>query len=162
MSKQISILGVDFDVATPYVEGHIITAPEAKALNQTRAENIANNWRKKVKEANGDEAVIRGIKKSFAQYDHDYVFTLASAGGSRSTMTPLEKESRKVARSWLINKLKAASKTLKSYTEEHDAEYAKGKIAEVAEIDAILKIAAENIKEAEKRATKQLDIDIPV
>ena len=44
--KTISISGQAFDVSTPYAAGHTLTEAEAKVLNQTRAENIGNNFRR--------------------------------------------------------------------------------------------------------------------
>ena len=162
MGKQISIGGHDFDVVTPYAEGHSINAAEAKALNQTRAENVANNWRKRVKEAGEDKPALAKVRKEFADYDAGYVFTLAAAGGSRSSMTPLEKECRKVARAWLVNELKKNKITIKAYTETHDTDYVKTKVAEIAEVPAIKELAAQNLKDAEKLAQKQLDVKVAV
>lgn len=162
MGKQISIGGHDFDVATPYAEGHEINAAEAKALNQTRAENMANNFRKRVKEAGEDKPALAKVIAAFKDYDKNYVFTLAAAGGSRSSMTPLEKECRKVARAWLVNELKKTKTTIKAYTEKHDTDYVKTKVAEIAEVPAIQALAAQNLKDAEKLAEKQLDVKVAV
>ena len=158
MSKQISILGTEFTVTTPYAEGHAVSAAEAKALNQCRAENIANNFRKRVKDADGNAAALAEVTDEFNAYDATYEFTLASAGGSRSSMTPLEKEARKVAKAWISAKLKDAGKSLKVYTEEIGADGVKAKIAEVSEADAIVALAKKNLKEAEKLADTQLEL----
>jgi len=160
MSKTISILGVEVEISTPYAEGHTITAAEAKALNQTRAENIGNNFRKRIKDSKeGVEGAepMEKILADLAAYDASYVFTLAAAtlaaaGGSRSTMTPLEKESNRVAKQWLVAKLKEAGSSLKKYTEEHGADYVKAKVAEVAATDAIQAQAKKNLAAAQKTA----------
>ncbi|MCB1838493.1 MAG: hypothetical protein KDH99_12825, partial [Alcanivoracaceae bacterium] len=85
MSKTISILGVEVEISTPYAEGHTISEAEAKALNQTRAENIGNNFRKRIKDSKeGVEGAepMEKILADLAAYDASYVFTLAAAGGS--------------------------------------------------------------------------------
>jgi len=163
MSKTINIHGEAFEVSTPYSEGHQITAAEAKALNQVRAENIANNVRKAVKaalESENPDAAMAEVRKAFAEYDKNYEFTLASARGSRSTMTPLEKECHRVAKAWLVQKLREAGTTLKTYTEEHGKDAVAAKIAEVAEAEPIIKLAKKNLKEAEKAAEMQIEVAV--
>ena len=155
MSKTISILGVEVEISTPYAEGHTISEAEAKALNQTRAENIGNNFRKRIKDSKeGVEGAepMEKILADLAAYDASYVFTLAAAGGSRSTMTPLEKESNRVAKQWLVAKLKEAGSSLKKYAEEHGEDYVKAKVAEVAATDAIQAQAKKNLAAAQKTA----------
>lgn len=163
MTKTINIHGEAFEVSTPYAEGHTITAAEAKALNQVRAENIANNVRKAVKaalESENPEEALAQVHAAFAEYDKNYEFTLASARGSRSTMTPLEKEALKVAKAWLVQKLREAGTTLKAYTEANGKDAVQAKIAEIAEVEAIQKLAKKNLRDAEKAAEMQIEVPV--
>ena len=66
-SKTINIYDEEFTVSTPYAEGHVITAAEAKALNQVRAENIANNFRAKIKAAKEDGTLDK-VRADLATY----------------------------------------------------------------------------------------------
>lgn len=79
---QVRIKGYAFSLAEPYAEGHRLTASEAKAVNDLRAENIQNNFRSKVNAAVANlapgellpQAVIDGLKAELADYDQKYTF----------------------------------------------------------------------------------------
>ena len=174
--KTITIQGVEFDVNQPYGEGHTCTEAEAKALNQTRAENIRNNMAKAVKEANeaaGKDAegnqvalaadVLKELAGAVAEYDANYEFTLASVGGGRASRDPIEIEANKIARASIAASLKAKGRTMKSVT--HDAEGNEiegGKerlataIATVAERADVIAAAKKAVKEREKLAEADL------
>jgi len=155
MTKQISIHGIEVTISTPYEAGQTITEAEAKALNQTRAENIANNFRARIKAAKegaeGAESLDK-VLSDLTTYDGSYTFSLAAAGGSRSSLTPLEKETRRVAKNWLLAKLKGMGKTLKSYTEEKSADAVESKILEIAATEGIIAEAKKNLANAAKSA----------
>ena len=155
MTKQISIHGIEVTISTPYEAGQTITEAEAKALNQTRAENIANNFRARIKAAKegaeGAESLDK-VLSDLSTYDGSYTFSLAAAGGSRSSLTPLEKETRRVAKNWLLAKLKGMGKTLKSYTEEKSADAVESKILEIAATEGIIAEAKKNLANAAKSA----------
>jgi len=154
-TKTISVSGVEVVISTPYAAGHTITEAEAKALNQTRAENIGNNFRKRIKAAQDGDAGAEPLDKilaDLAAYDASYQFTLASTGGSRSTMTPLEKETNRVAKGWLVAKLKEAGSSLKKYTDEKGEDFVAGKLAEIAGSEAIIAQAKKNLANAQKSA----------
>lgn len=162
MTKTIQIHKQEFDVTTPYAEGHPLTAPEAKALNQVRAENIANNWRKRIKDAlegENADADMKGIRKDFTAYDGEYVFNMASTS-SRATMTPLERESKTVARDYLTLMIKKSGTTVKAYKETNGMDHYNAKVAEFAEHEAIVKQAKKNLVDAEKQADAQIDLAI--
>lgn len=150
--KTITVQGVSLEVTTPYAEGHKVSEAEAKALNQVRAENIANNKRaeiKKMLEEDGAtvESVQKAAQKLVTAYDGDYEFTLASVGGGgASRLTPLEKEARKLARNWIGGKLKEMGMTQAAYLEQNGEDAIKIKVAELCEHPEIIKAAEENIK----------------
>ncbi len=76
---ELLIAGVTFDAPERFKEGHVLTAVEASALNQTYYENLTNNFSPKVKKLkkNGDvipEDLLVGIKGEFEVYARDYQF----------------------------------------------------------------------------------------
>lgn len=140
--KTISISGQPFEISAPYTAGHVLTEAEAKSLNQTRAENIGNNFRTAVKKAI-DENKLDEVKAAIAKYDAEYAFSMTQA---RTPIDPLEAEAFKIAKEFVKNKIaEKTGKTVKAYL-EIDGNQAK--------YDAnVEKIAAQEdtIKEAKKR-----------
>lgn len=165
--KAITIQGVEFEVSQPYAEGHTCTEAEAKALNQTRAENIRNNMAKQVKDANAtagkDEegnqkplakGQLKALAEAVAEYDANYEFTLASVGGGRASRDPIEIEANRIARASITASLKADGRTLKSVT--HDAEGNEIEGAKERLAEAIAKVAAKpEVVEAARKAVKE-------
>ena len=104
--KNAKVAGVVVQISQPYVEGHVITANEAKALNQTRTENIQNNTRKAVTDLikeNGFEdaesvtdTVQAEIQALVTEYDGEYEFAVRTSAAS--VVDPVEKEARKLVR----------------------------------------------------------------
>lgn len=92
------IAGQEFTISQPYVEGHQLTAAEAKQLNQVRAENIGNNLREAVKQAleKGTPSVDE-LRAQVADYDSKYNFSMGGGGGA-SRKDPVEREAIKLAK----------------------------------------------------------------
>ena len=151
--KTIVIQGVSVEVAQPYTEGHAITAAEAKALNQVRAENIRNNMASKVKEIKGEaeelsQDQLSAIGAAVSAYDAEYVFSMASAGGGGRTTDPLEAEAKAIAKQLVSNAVRAKGLKLKDYPKEaFDA-----KVAEVMELPDVQAAAKERLKKKSKLA----------
>lgn len=156
MTKQITIQGVLVDITQPYEAGHVITEAEAKALNQTRSENIGNNVRKVIKElveAGGDAAVIQAAAQELVtEKDKGYEFTLASVGGGSARLDPLTKECQAIARNFIGGKLKEMGVTQKQYLEKNGEDAIKIKVAELAEHPEIVKAAKKALAERAKIA----------
>lgn len=158
-TKEITIQGVAFNVNQPYAEGQVITEAEAKALNQTRSENVRNNMAKVVKDAkaeHGDvlpEGVLASIGQAVAEYDKDYIFTLASVGGGRKSRDPIEVEATKIARAAIMGKLKEMGKKVADV----DKDALDAKIAEIAGSDKVLKAAKKAISDRNALAADALD-----
>lgn len=165
-NKTITIQGVQVDVAQPYEAGHQITEAEAKALNQVRAENIANNQRnavKKLLEEGGAtaESVQPAAQASVSEYDAGYEFTLASVGGgSTARLDPLTKECRAIARNFLTSKIKEAGMTLKEYKEKHGEDNFNSKVIEISENPKVVDAAKKALKEREKMANLGDEISV--
>lgn len=156
-TKEITVQGLLVEVAQPYEAGHQLTEAEAKALNQVRAENIGNNVRKAIKElANEDgtfsEEAAAEARKLVSEKDAEYEFTLASVGGGRRVTDPLEVECRRIARDYVNGQIKDKGMTLKSYKEENGDEKYETLVAQVAENEAVIKMAKKNLNEKNKLA----------
>lgn len=96
--EQYTIAGQTFNIFQPYAAGHVLTANEAASMNQTFAENVRNNFAKRVKEAveagGFDQDVFQG---SLDDYMSDYEFGQRSGGGGR-TSDPVEAEALRISK----------------------------------------------------------------
>jgi hypothetical protein len=88
-TQPITIKGLRFKVSSPYSAGHVCTEGEARALNQTRLENLRNNLALKAK----DGALTQADVDAYAA---SYVFG-ERTGGLR-THDPIEAEALEIAR----------------------------------------------------------------
>lgn len=119
-TKKISIYDLEFDITQPYEEGQTINAHEAKTLNQTRGENISNNFRSEVKkvldlpEGAEREAKLDELRSRFAQYDAEYSF--ASGGGRVSD--PVERRARQIIKDAFSAHLATQGRKLKDVPAE--------------------------------------------
>lgn len=113
--REITIQGAVFSVADRYAEGHALTAGEASALNQTRAENLRNNCSaelKKLREANAEaglgdaltEAQIAEFQTKLDAYAAEYQFGIRVA---REPLDPVEAQAIKDMAAAIRAKLKA-------------------------------------------------------
>lgn len=149
MSKTISIAGQNFEVSTPFMAGHAINEIEAKVLNQTRAENIGNNFRKAVAAAleKGDLAEVTA---AIAEYDAAYTF---SAGGTaRTPVDPIEAEAYRIAKTVVKGKIQEKYGTsVKAYCEnpENLAKY-EAAVEKTAHQDDTLKLAKKAVADKKK------------
>jgi len=152
-TREATIAGLTFTISTPYAEGHVCTPAEAKALNQTRTENISNATRKKIDalaDAEGafSEAATAEAVALVAEYDANYVFTLASVGGGRAPADPVEREALSIARGLVTAQLKGSGRKVKDV----DADKLAAKIAEVAEMEQVIAQAKKNVNARTKMA----------
>lgn len=162
-TKTISILGEKFEISAPYAEGQTISAVEARVLNQTRAENIGNNLRKAVKEAQ-DKGDTSGLAEAVAKVDAVYSFSMPGQSAPR-IVDPVEREANKLAREFVKNKLKEAygialngiHPDYKDLPEEEakakSAERIGAAVEKAAQDPAILDLAKKNVK-AKQKATE--------
>ena len=114
---KVTIQGVSFDLTAPYEAGHTIDTVEATALNQVRAENIANNMRREVKNALGDQKELtdeqhKQLQESITDYDNRYDFKTARSYGSSD---PLTVKARYLAKNAIKLKLASTGISLKEY-----------------------------------------------
>lgn len=154
-TKKVTISGHEFDISLPYAEGHTLTAIEAAQLNQTRAENVANNCRKKVKELieAGDVAEATNIVTA---YDAEYTFAAPSTGSGRRSMDPVEREARKLARDYIRQTL--AEETPPRKLSDVDKDALEAKVAEIAANDEVLKVARKTVADRNKLADIEISL----
>jgi len=152
--KTVVIQGVQFEIIQPFEEGHVCTLAEAKALNQTRSENIRNNSAKSVKEAlaaeNMDEA-LKEVAKKIAAYDKEYQFTIGGTGAAK--LDPIEREARKIVRAAITAQLREAGRKISEVDKTKLADI----IAEQAEKPEVIKAAKKALADKAKLADSILD-----
>jgi hypothetical protein len=162
-TKTVIISGQSFELASPYNEGHVLTAAEANAMNQLRHENIRNNVAKAVKEAyelDTEEAIIAVLEK-VAAYDAEYAFRISGTGGSSTRLDPVEREARAIAKAGILNHLQKSGRNFKSVpvdmtTEEWDAKI-EAQINILATSDQVLEAARQAIVEKKNRLNSLSD-----
>jgi len=120
--SNLQIAGTIFEVTSVYEAGHTLTENEAKALDQTRRENIRNNRAKFVKEAVEAGTDFEDIQAQVTAYADGYEFGAVTRG---TAMDPVEKLALTLAR-------KEIRKTLKDSGVADNPEYDKDWIAEKA------------------------------
>lgn len=150
----LTISEIEFPVTAPFAEGHVITGPEAKALNQTRKENLGNNFRKVVTKAlddaktAGTEPNVDELQSAFAKLDNEYQFTFANVAAAR-TIDPVEREARKIVREQLREQLKAAGQKMSDYDDNQIEEI----IDQNAQLPEVVAIAKGIVKARQKSAS---------
>ena len=161
---RIKIQGIRFDVSAPYTEGHTLTAAEAGALNQVRAENVANNIRPEVKTilkgVFGADSVPKGEEVSEASqtelqdkitaYDKEYHFGMT---GMRST-DPVTAMANKIARGAIEKKIKSEGMTVKQYKEENGKDAYRALVAQVAGMPQVQAEAKRQVEGVKKLSIK--------
>lgn len=154
-TQELTIQGYTFTAPAPYDEGHVLTANEAKALNQTYGENLRNNFAKNVTKAKeAGEVNIEALRAEFAKYADEYEF--AAKRQARGPVDPVAREAQKIARNAISERLREMGKKA--------SDLAEGKMDEmVAQLAARADFmeSARKIVEARQGATLNLaDIGI--
>lgn len=161
---EITISGQTFRVPLRYSEGHVLTAGEASALNQTFHENLRNNFAKVVKDARvvpgaeGEEpgtkelteADVSELQSKLNAYAGEYQFGVRSVS-TRTPVDPIEREALNLAKEAVRAKLREKKVTA---TAEQVAELA-GKLVE--KNPQYRTIAAQRVAAAQAIAEVSLD-----
>jgi hypothetical protein len=158
--KTIQISGVNFDAPFKYAAGHVLTEVEAKALNQTRFENLRNNFAKQVKDAGitGDTPTDE-LKAKFAEYEAAYDFATPGTGTGATRLDPIEKEAVALARDIVKQALAAKGRSYnppKDATDEQKEAYKASIAASVESVAAKDEVIAQAKKNVAARA-KSID-----
>ena len=112
--RRIKVEGLIFNAPAPYRAGHMLNENEANTLNQTFAENLRNNFAKKVKSCEGGRSEerrgislptakrpLQDLQQEFSSYANDYEFgTRAAGGGGEGALPrdPVDREAYIMAR----------------------------------------------------------------
>jgi hypothetical protein len=154
------INGVAYEISQPYAEGHVVTEAEARVLNQTRAENIGNNLRAKLKEQAEAGASTEVLAALVSELDSTYVFTLAGARQSRQ-LDPYEREATKIAREMLKTHLGESGRKLtvapEGLTKEEWEEKVESEVDRIAALDAVVKAARQRVDAKKKQADSLME-----
>ncbi len=110
--QRIKVEGLIFSAPMPYKAGHVLLENEAGALNQTFAENLRNNFAKRVKAVKEEAAKNGGslaenvdapedLQTEFASYANDYSFgsrRTSSSGDASLPKDPILRQAHIMAR----------------------------------------------------------------
>jgi hypothetical protein len=170
----ITIQGLEFSVDYPYKSGTIdLTPGEASALNQTRAENLRNNFAAQIKQMLAEHRETNKIPeteevapsvldkdeldKAFAEYSKNYEFGVRSlGGGGRLPTDPVEREAFDIASKKVREALKARNVKLTSVSKEQMQDMVEAVIAKYPDIteeakrrvNAVSSIVIDDLKSA--------------
>lgn len=158
-TKEVTIHDVTIALKAPYQEGHVLSAIEAKVLNQTRCENVGNNFRKRIKAAldgvpvkeGGEVETLDAVLAALAEYDATYEFSTPSPG--REPVDPVEREARNLAKDAIRKALAARGQKLKDIDEEK----LEAAIEKHAASESIRKEAERRVKAAKKQAESVME-----
>lgn len=164
--SKIKVQGLIFEASKPYAEGHVLNALEAKTLNQTRDENLRNNFAKTVKDVLAKIAgetpeggtprelsieEISDLQSKFAAYDLAYTFAERRAA---APVDPIEKIAHGLAWEHIKTKLKEKNYDLKTVSAEKKEEL----IASLISKDAsIMEEARRRVESSKAIASTALD-----
>lgn len=149
----ITIQGIAFEVDRPYKAGdHVLTEGEAHALNQTRAENLRNNFAPKVRaafdeyrKANGlaEDADVAAtaidadaLQTDFDKYAADYKFAPGAGGGPRTPVDPVQREAIRIAGEKVKGALQQKNIKINSVSKDRMAELIQQVITKYPDITA--------------------------
>jgi hypothetical protein len=107
MTQTITIAGKPFTAEPRYAEGHVLTANEANALNQTFFENLRNNFAGKAKDG--------GSQEDFDAYVSTYKFGERTGGGGGSR-DPIEVEALNLGRDAIRKAITTKGGKISDYT----------------------------------------------
>ena len=156
-----TIQGYTFEISETYTEGAVVNAIEANALNQLRAGNIGNNFRKRVQgviesqpstsDEDGNETrdtltntQVADLQKDITEYDGEYTLAAVRSRGQRD---PVVQMARTIARAVIEKEVKANShNTLKSWKDSVGDEVYNAKIAEVAANRKVVALAKRSVE----------------
>jgi hypothetical protein len=162
-AKEISILDVEgFICSMPYEAGLTINEAEARVLNQTRRENLGNNFRKLVsayKEQDEGALTLEELHAKFAAADADYAFTLSNVSASVK-YTPIEREARNIARAYIRQELDKEGRKIgdapEGVPQEEWDDLVESQVNEIASNPEVVAIATETVQARSKTAGLQL------
>lgn len=156
--KDIKIKDCVFSIQAPYTEGKKISAVEANALNQMRAENIRNNMTKKAK-AQMKAAEVENVSDltefpaEVAEYDKQYIFAVQS---KTQALSAEEREAIKLARVALNATLASKGRKVRDVRKDNP-EWYEEKLAEIASREAVVLMARKVLETRDSASNEAID-----
>lgn len=153
----VTMAGIEFLVPAPFAAGHVMTEGEASQLNQVLAENVRNNLVGKTKkEVKEGQTPFTITQEAVDEYIANYEFGVRQGGTREASLSPEEREARKIAREKVTAALKAKGIKINSVP----AEKMESLVAEVAKAEPVVKEAKRRVANSQKIALDELDIDL--
>lgn len=115
-TQSVTIQGHLFTMSAPYKVGHVLTAGEAQALNQLRAENVRNNFAARMKAA-AEKGQSLG-QSELTAYDESYAFQVGAGGGPRGPADPVTDLARRLALHDVKGAIRAGGLKVKDFSSE--------------------------------------------
>lgn len=153
--KKVTVGGQTFEINQPYAEGHVLTAVEARVLNQVRSENIGNNFRKVVKEAGDDPTALQDAANKIAEYDAKYTF--AMGGSAREPVDPIDREARRLAMAAVRSAVEEKGHKFKDWKEANGERFEQ-LVEEVSQREGILKQAKQIVNARSKAGGGDIEL----
>lgn len=151
----ITIAGKTFSVPQPYTEGHTLSAGEANALNQTYAENLRNNFSKKVKDASDTGSFDQDVFQStLDEYAEEYEFG-ERVGGQRGD--PVMNEAMEIMRDKVRKAIVKSGQKLKDFKPKAISERAKAEFTKNSPAaQQVMALAKQRVEAAQEVADVEL------
>ena len=142
-----------FTIPKPFDEGHVCTAGEAGALNQTLAENTRNSWNTRIKEAVADESFNQEeLQAAIDEYLETYEFGVRRGRGPAD---PVEREALTIAVGMVKEALRRKGWKIADVAADDISRLAEEAIAAD---ENITKIAQRRVAEKAELGANQLDL----
>lgn len=138
------------------VVGALLTEGMVHSLQQTRRENLRNNFAKKVEEALNNGGVTPALHDEFAAYATKYEFGVRQPGAPRTARDPVEREAFKLIRSAISAAYRA------KYNEAISKELLAEKADELFDLKGTdyMKRAAKIVKERQNAEMSELGVAV--
>jgi hypothetical protein len=166
--QPLVIQGLTFQSPLRYTEGHPLSTVEAAALNGLLAENLRNNFSKRIQDARAEavksrgegatltDAEVGGLSAAFDAYAGEYVFQGRSS--PRAQVDPITREALRLAIVAVKGQLEKLGHKIKDLEDGTVEELA----SRLIEQDPRFRTAAENrLNEAKALASVTMDLGIP-
>ncbi len=160
----LTIGGVVLEAAKIFDEGHVLSEVEASVLNQTRLENLRNNFAIKLKKFLDDAGITADkvsasikatIQTNFDEFQEAYEF---GSRGGRGSVDPVKRQAMILALGKVRDALKAKGVKLSSVSSEKMNTLAEDAIEKNP---AFLK-KAEKIVAAMRESAEELELDLNI
>jgi hypothetical protein len=161
--ENVTVQGLIFSAAKPYEEGHALTAIEAGVMNNTRIDNIRNNFAHKVRKSCEDAKVEKShelsdeIKKllqvSFTDFEEGYEFGTRQGGREAD---PVRREAMEMATKAVKDQLRKMGHKLSDVGAEKIRELSENAI----ETKPAFTARATEIVAARNAAADELTVDL--